>query len=83
MNNYNTKFYKGEKVNIVSGFFKGMVGKVTDYIPQTTRGMHEDNLARGILEHRGKYTVKVGVFKSVYAEEHQLESLEVLKRTEL
>lgn len=73
MNNYDTKFSVGQKVAIVSGFFRGRTGIVKSYLPSVRFGFLEDYLIRQIAQPTGGlYAVKIGFFKTVKAHEAQL-----------
>lgn len=74
MNNYNTKFAKGDKVKIIDGLYKGRSGKITQYISgYTTKGLLDDCLSRGLECPKGMYTVKLGWLHSVYVLENQID----------
>lgn len=74
MNNYNTKYQMDQKVRIITGLFKGRVGKITGYSCDLTVGLAEDNANRSVKEF-GFYTVKLSWAKDVYCQENQLESI--------
>jgi hypothetical protein len=73
MNNYNTKYAMGEEVFIKVGLYRGRKGIVEGYMSGNTIGLNEDNGSRGIKEKSGLYEIKLSFFKTIYAQEFQLE----------
>lgn len=77
MINYNTKFKKGERVQIVYGYFRDTQGVVTEYMPAKPSGLWQDNVDRKSGDGAGVYTINGGFFKSgIMVEESNLRSIE-------
>lgn len=71
--NYPTKFKLGEKVEVISGLYRGKQGVVVGYSGLDVY-LASDMANRGLSSIAGTYTVKLSFWKSIRTTEESLET---------